>query len=198
MRVDQFVLPTEQVNLSKRSLSLPNSQTKALSPDWAAYSADFFASTSAEYLFDYLRFDVFSSMPSDDVKTLLKELTYVDCTEPKQLTQILAFSKETNYEGLLQFLRDSKLDIQAMIEATSAFLEIPLSEFRIVKTSEEVIDSYFMESDRERSLNLLKTICFLNPEHYPGGIQGYMDTYESLSPQLRQELTEKYYNAFRI
>lgn len=162
------------------------------------YSYDFFLNTSVEYLFDHLRFDVFSSDSEDLLRELITDLFYVGCRDPKVLKTILSFAEARDLEGLRSFAREAKTNYSRLEEIFLDAFGVDVT-LETIKNPQEIVDAYLRETNRRLSLRLLQTLLTFDVTPNPKALATYVKDYESIDPLFRLEKLGAYdYDGFGI
>ena len=124
----------------------------------ADFLINFFANSSVEELFHYIRFGSFASSTDEQKKEVIKALSHVSCGVLDTTTSIITFVKADDIAGLLAFAK-------TRAENTDVFIdEVEESGLNVlpVKDVDEIIDIYFQESDPRLSLRVLQTLLFFD------------------------------------
>jgi hypothetical protein len=162
------------------------------------YSYDFFLTTSVEYLFDHLRFDVFPSESEEEVRELITDLFYVACRDPPVLKTILSLSEAGDLQGLRSFAREARAGYSRLEEL---FLEAFGVDAKLesIKNPQAIVEAYLRETNRRLSLRLLQTLVTFDVTPNPKALATYVNDYESIDPRLRLEKLGAYdYDGFGI
>jgi hypothetical protein len=146
---------------------------------------DFFAESSVEELFHYIRFSAFISSTPEQKKELIKSLSQVSCRAYDTITPILTFMKSDDIVGLLAFAKTREVPVDIFIDE----LEATGVKAMAVKDINEIIDVYFEETDPALSLRVLQTLLFFDV--VDGGIiyKNYVSNLRSMESKDKEFAT---------
>lgn len=145
-------------------------------------SAELYKALSIECFYDYLRFEAFKNFTEAQKKTIIKTALKVALKSGDTLNNIFKFIKEENLEGALSYLKDRE------------HKDLPHTG----KNMEAMIDAYFQESDRSRSLQFLRFLLYFPPDQ-PVAYENFIKSYLSTKPEQRSNmLPSVMYNAFTL
>jgi hypothetical protein len=143
-------------------------------------SAELYKALSIECFYDYLRFEAFQNFSAEKRKQLILTAFKVPLKKDDIMNTMFTFIKEGNIDGALAFLTEKSLK------------DLPPSS----KNIESMFATYFAETDRPRSLKLLRFLMNFPPTQ-KAAFENFLEQYSSLTPEKREQiLPNVIYNAF--
>jgi hypothetical protein len=196
---NNIILPNNTNTLTKG-----NKMERKLEFDYElSYDIENLQSNSVEYLFHYLRFEVFPDIPEEKLKKLFYTLSFVGCREPDILKSIISFTQEKDFEGLLEFAETKQLQPKELLdiaqeEVDSCPVETNTNtntntrkkntkiEVMYYKKPETMIDGWFVEENPYLAYSLFQHLIFSQQDDKY--LKSFIENYKSLPPEGRKEL----------
>jgi serine/threonine protein kinase len=133
------------------------------------------ADLSVEFLYNFLRFHAFTSVPAADKKKLFLKFVDVPLRKRTIFKQITAAVRSNDFQTMQTIVKEG---------AQKTGLGKPV---QVGSSWHAIVDAYFVEKDPARALNLLRTLIFFNGEL--GALKRFISNYKKSKPEIRSMMT---------